>query len=399
MTESKPHERRILMLATGRVVEPLFGGELRYFHLADELARMGHTVELHGWLSRNHKIQTARHGRLTIVEHHAAALDLAQVFHRLRLIPACELPAWLAHLGPVVAEMVKRNRFDIVHYELPWWSRAVDDLPPKTVVVYGAQNIESVWWEPRLKGFFRAETWKRRLLEHERHALTSTAGVVACSEQDAQWMDERVGVRPPRLAIVPNGFDARRFTPPDGSRRAWARRKFNFNDHEKVTVFIGAAVEHNVRAAREICERIAPATEGEAIRHVIAGRVARGMKCGRANVSCIENVSDVLELLQAADVAINPMLSGSGSNIKIAEALGAGLPVVTTEFGMRGYEAYGAWLGVGSIEDFPELIRKAQWPNPAPREEVERLGWAASARKLSEHYENLIKLMASQEAE
>lgn len=384
--------RRILILATGRVVKPLFGGELRYYHLADELARMGHTVELHGWLSRNHIAGSAVRGKLKIIEHHSWRLDMAQVFHRLRLVPACELPAWLSGLRHWLFRYVNRNKFDIIHYELPWWSQAVALARNSAVVVYGSQNIESVWWEPRLNRFLWSETWKQRLFEHERSAMTQSAGAVACSERDAEWMESHSGVKPPRLAIVPNGFDARRFSPPDAASRSRLRRKFNFNDNVKVAIFIGAAVEHNAEAAKAICDRIAPATKDDPIRYVIAGRVARAIDCNRPNVTCIERVDDVLELLQASDVAINPMLSGSGSNIKIAEALGSGLPVVTTPFGMRGYEPFSDSLTIGEINEFADLIRKSQWPNPIPREAVQKLSWEESARRLSDFYETLLRL-------
>ena len=39
----------------------------------------------------------------------------------------------------------------------------------------------------------------------------------------------------------------------------------------------------------------------------------------------------------ASDVAINPMVSGSGSNLKMLDFLAYGLPVISTEFGARGF--------------------------------------------------------------
>ena len=43
-----------------------------------------------------------------------------------------------------------------------------------------------------------------------------------------------------------------------------------------------------------------------------------------------------LQLLQAADVALNPMFSGSGTNIKMFDFMAAGLPVISTMTGARG---------------------------------------------------------------
>lgn len=392
MTPVSATPLRILFLATGRAVNPIFGGELRVHHLADELARLGHTVELHSWVSRNHPAGRAQRERLTIVEHHSARLDLALALDRLRLAPACELPAFFAGLGPMLSRMIKAGDFDLIHYELPWWSRALETIHAKPVAVYGSQNVESTWWAPRLDRFPFSSAYKRRLLDLELNAIARASGVVACSELDAEWMKKQAAIDPARLAVVPNGFDARRFQPPDHALRFRLRRKFYFNENTKIAVFIGAAVEPNRQAAELIVRELAPATANEPIRYVIAGRVARIIdRPVQPNVSYIEELADVLELLQAADVAVNPMLSGSGSNIKLAEALGAGLPVVTTPFGMRGYESVAPWLLVGEPGELPNLIRSARYPSSIPPAELGRLTWAASARRLADHYQALQK--------
>ncbi len=43
-------------------------------------------------------------------------------------------------------------------------------------------------------------------------------------------------------------------------------------------------------------------------------------------------------LLKAADIAINPVFHGSGTNLKMFEYMAAGLPIVTTKFGARGID-------------------------------------------------------------
>ncbi|MCE5231525.1 glycosyltransferase family 4 protein [bacterium] len=382
---------RILILATGRMVSPIYGGELRVHHLAAELARLGHTVELHSWLSRNHGTNSLVRDRLSITEHHSLRLDLALALDKLRLVPACELPVFFVGLAPSLANLIEAGQFDLIHFELPWFSRALESIPIKPAVIYGAQNVESTWWAPRIERFPFSTAFKRRLLDAELRALKGSDGVVACSDIDAGWMAANAGIKPPRLAVVPNGFDANRFQPPDASSRARLRRKFYFNDNIKIAVFIGAAVEPNREAAELIINKIAPATANEPIHYVIAGRVTKLIAPPtQPNVRLIESLPDVLELLQAADVAINPMLSGSGSNIKLAEALGAGLPVVTTPFGMRGFESVAPWLHIGDIGNFTALIRTASYPSAIPREKLDTLTWTHAARILSAHYESMV---------
>jgi glycosyltransferase involved in cell wall biosynthesis len=47
-------------------------------------------------------------------------------------------------------------------------------------------------------------------------------------------------------------------------------------------------------------------------------------------------IEDLPAHIAAADVAVAPMLSGSGTNLKILEYLATGLPVVTTPIGAEG---------------------------------------------------------------
>ncbi len=50
------------------------------------------------------------------------------------------------------------------------------------------------------------------------------------------------------------------------------------------------------------------------------------------------DLDDLVKVYQTHSISIAPIMEGSGSNIKIAESLWMGRPVVSTPFGMRGYE-------------------------------------------------------------
>ena len=65
-----------------------------------------------------------------------------------------------------------------------------------------------------------------------------------------------------------------------------------------------------------------------------------------------------LELYESADVALNPMLSGSGTNIKMLDYMAAGLPVISSSTGARGLEieSYTHTI-VCELPDFPGKIR------------------------------------------
>ncbi len=78
-----------------------------------------------------------------------------------------------------------------------------------------------------------------------------------------------------------------------------------------------------------------------------------------SNVILLGLVSDAEKqnLLASADVAINPMRLGAGTNLKVLEYFAAGVPTVSTAVGARGIRAaWGRDLIVADIADFPTVL-------------------------------------------
>ena len=65
-------------------------------------------------------------------------------------------------------------------------------------------------------------------------------------------------------------------------------------------------------------------------------------------------------VIQASDAMINPMFTGSGSNIKVLDAIKNNMFLITTEFGMRGYEegAVGCVISGNTKEAFIKTMRR-----------------------------------------
>ena len=78
---------------------------------------------------------------------------------------------------------------------------------------------------------------------------------------------------------------------------------------------------------------------------VLAGFVSNAVKQG---------------LLSSASVAVNPMTSGSGTNLKILEYWAAGIPTISTRFGVRGLDAVaGTHYIEAPVDAFPAAIASA----------------------------------------
>ena len=60
-------------------------------------------------------------------------------------------------------------------------------------------------------------------------------------------------------------------------------------------------------------------------------------------------------VFSVVDFALNPMLSGSGTNLKMFDYMSAGIPVITTEFGTRGIDDKEVF-DIASVEEMPNVI-------------------------------------------
>lgn len=393
---------KILIVTTGKLLQPTSGGELRTLNLARSLARLGHAVDVVSFVVRNHPVGCARPAaRLSVCQRHSLWLDLAALADRARLIPITELPLWLAPLRPWLRATVRRGRYDIVQFDFPWFLSLYAAAGPAPVI-YSAHNVESAWWAPRLARYPAGEFFRRRLLLSEVQAASRATGVAACSPQDLAWLQQQLSAanappsRPaPRLSLVPNGFDAERFRPPAPDLRERLRRELGFTAAEKVVVFCGSHTHPNQQAVAAILQRIAPACPGSATHFLIVGRVGEAAAMGQPappgqspppRVTVTGPVADVLPFLQAADLALNPMLEGSGSNLKVVEACAAGLPLVTTPFGLRGFEPLAPWVAVCEIDGFAGAIAQSAWPNAIPPAVLGLYSWDAAAARLAELY-------------
>jgi glycosyltransferase involved in cell wall biosynthesis len=107
-------------------------------------------------------------------------------------------------------------------------------------------------------------------------------------------------------------------------------------------------------------------------------------------VLALGRVERLPPLLAAADVAVNPVESGSGSNVKLAEYLAAGVPVVTTPVGLRGYEGFAHLVTVAELDDFVDAVRAKQATGVDPTQHIGELSWTALGQRLYAAYADLL---------
>lgn len=197
--------------------------------------------------------------------------------------------------------------------------------------VYSSQNFEYGLKASSLGDHPHAAELLAAVEEAERFACAASSLIVNVSAEDAAAMSSFYQHTAP-LVVIRNGADLNADTITSKSPK---RRK-----HKRpIFVFMGSGHAPNIEAAQWILDKLAPQLPN--VDFVIIGSCAGGVSGvipDNVKLPGVVNEVEKHRLFATANAALNPMLSGSGSNIKVADYLQHGLRVVSTAFGARGYE-------------------------------------------------------------
>jgi hypothetical protein len=344
---------RILQLSTHSTLVPRHGGKLRSHHVARVLEQEGFDVRRLAFCFRNGD---------DLDDPREPIIDLRRMLFwgspkfkaygpcRLRLadyiatVAALETPHILAEFD----KSVRAASPDVVLLEHPWtWPllARLDEVRSGAVrVVYNSQNVEIAL--------------KRRILEEEgisappevldgvealeRGLVTSAAGVSACTRMDAD-VYANWGTR--QVVVAPNG----------GVRRE--RRHLldilpcPLETAHSYALIVGSDHPPNISGFMDLVVPSLPLLRPHQ-RVVIVGRMgaaiidaleAQGLgRLAEARLVVLGVVDEFcLDCAIAnANVLLLPIQYGGGSNVKTAEALLSGRPIVAAAAAMRGFDAF-----------------------------------------------------------
>ena len=230
---------------------------------------------------------------------------------------------------------------DVVIFSHPWVYPLVKDfLQVNQVIVYDSQNVESYL---RSQLFDITNPIENKLLtqvaQDEYDLCCRSDLVLACSHEDMLRFNRIYDLSLSKTRVIPNGVFA--YSIPLNINKQMARDALGINNGLFVAIFIGSSYKPNTDAANYIINELAPLMPD--VHFIIVGGVGAAITSKMSNVQItgpIDENSKNLYLI-AADIAINPMFSGSGTNIKMFEFMAAKLPVVTTSIGSRGIDTNG----------------------------------------------------------
>ncbi|MCR4847866.1 MAG: glycosyltransferase family 4 protein [Bacteroidales bacterium] len=282
-----------------------------------------------------------------------------------------------------LVEVLKEDIYDVVQLETLFMAPYVDTIRKytKALIVLRAHNVEHLIWERIAKGtrFFLKRMYinhlAKTLKNYELNAINQVDGIAAITRKDAAFFRKYCAT--PTIDI-PYGVYPEEFHP-------------NYEVQEQPQFYhIGSMNwmpnEEGIRWFVDDCLDSVVAKVPDFVFHLAGRNMPEWLKeMKNPHVDVIGEVPDAKEFVANHDVAIVPLLSGSGIRIKIIESMALGKTVITTQVGAEGilYEEDVNIIIAENKAKMAEAIRRIN-ENPAMAERIGR-----AARKLVEDvYDN-----------
>jgi glycosyltransferase involved in cell wall biosynthesis len=324
--------KKILFLSGIQLFPPESGGQLRSAGLCQSLAELGHEVRIFSATGRKSdylcfkKSSEVAHGK-GLIEYTDRGIVkgfLQWLAYRLK-----RPPLWL--FWPWLFWFARR-----LWKEFKWCDQVIVDFPflyrlglkAQKPLIINTHNAE----------FELHDEFRELVRQIEIESFKKAQGIIFCHDGDRDKFKEWVKLED-RSYIIPNGVDIGRFHFPEGMRQK-LREEFNVQDR---TVYLFSASQYGPnkeafgyleKFCREHEERLLELK----ILIIVVGTVC--LKTRKTRVMEVHGRVEKIEPYFAlADLSLNPVIEGSGVNVKMLEALAAMLPIMSTEFGMRGLVA------------------------------------------------------------
>jgi glycosyltransferase involved in cell wall biosynthesis len=263
-------------------------------------------------------------------------------------------------------DLLTGTRFDLIQFEgleMAIYQGLARQLQPQAKLIYDAHNAEHALQRviARVEGGSRkraaaalySQVQARRIARFERAICASANAVIAVSQEDA---DALQAFRPNgKVYVLPNGIYADDYSDPPQQRLELGSHIMVFTGKMDYRPNVDAMLWFDSAILPLIQERIP-----DAKLYVVGQKPHASLHSlrDRDHVEVTGWVAEVQPFLHAAQVYVAPLRMGSGTRLKILEAMAAGCAVVATSVATSGLdaEAHDAMIVADDARAFAQTV-------------------------------------------
>lgn len=326
--------KNIVFISGIQISPPISGGHLRSINLVQALAKQGHQVSVYSFTGRRDDYVNHKESSEAVIDE-----NLTEYVNRSKLFGALQFlsyrfslpPFWLTLLTKMaVPKRLKKliANADTVIIDFPFLYPLIKDLKVNTIL--NTHNVEA-----ELAVNQSLAKWVSKI-EHK--AVQIAKQSIFCSIEDMQHFEahenEQFFVIENGISMQGTGLDNRL------KYRESLRNELDIAADANVVLFTGSRHTPNLRALEyleQFHDNNQVMLERLNIVFLVVGSVA-AKAYTKSRMIVTSFVDSTLPYFHAADLAINPIWDGSGTNVKMMEYMAHHLPIISTEFGARGFD-------------------------------------------------------------
>jgi glycosyltransferase involved in cell wall biosynthesis len=339
---AKNPRSKIVVAVTFPVFPPRGGGQSRVFHLYRNLAQLMDVeiVSFGGCGDALFRQEIAPGLIETRIPKSSAHQDAENKYSEsVGWVPVTDIVmSKVYQFSPAYIEALKHACADatVAVASHPYLFAAIRDVAPKIRIWLEAHNVEYELKRRILPDSENARALLNLVRKDEGTCWEESELVFACAQADILLLEELYGSTQAVKLEVANGVSLEDVKYIGHNARLALKKQLGFGGN-MVALFMGSWHGPNLEAVEKILE-ISIAFPNAKFLIVGSAGLAFSRRNIPDNVVMVGVVDDEEKnvLLGAADVALNPMTSGSGSNLKMLDYFSSGIPVISTPFGARG---------------------------------------------------------------
>lgn len=355
------NRKKITVTSTFSVYPPNGGGQARIYNIYKNLAKY-YDIELVELVGINERKSRKNISNGLIENKIPKSIKHQEMESEIETklgIPVTDIVMpKLSKYTPEYAEEIKKSidESDLVIISHPYlFYEAQKHLNGKEFI-YEAHNVEYLMKKEMLEGKREAKDILEDVYKIEKECCEKSKLIMTCSEEDRRTLSDLYSIQKEKIIVIPNGVDTNKTKFVNIDERVKNKIEAGLRN-EKIGLFVGSWHSPNLEACEEIFKI---ADKCPDVKFMLMGSQCMYFENKEIpnNVGLLGLVSEEQknQIFSMVDFALNPMKSGSGTNLKMFDYMSAGIPVITTEFGTRGIENKDNFI-IAEIDNMDEVIR------------------------------------------